>query len=175
MDKMSVIQAGSDPVRHVEVWVEIAEHWPWRDRLPSEAVWQQWFECWLNALSINLSPIQQYGLGLQLTGDPQIRQLNGQYRDRDQSTDVLAFAALETAGPQVPELLTAEPLYLGDLVISLDTAQAQAHEQQHSLNRELQWLATHGVLHILGWDNTSEDDMAEMLAQQRQLVTQLQG
>ncbi|MEO0825842.1 MAG: rRNA maturation RNase YbeY [Cyanobacteria bacterium J06635_15] len=156
----------------VEVLVQFAGIKDWRDRVPTKSTWQSWFESWVNAMAVTLSPINQYALSLQLTTDHQIQQWNAQYRDRDQPTDVLAFAALETTGHQFPELLEAEPLYLGDLVISLETAQRQAESQGHDLTQELMWLATHGLLHLLGWDHLDDHDLAQMLEQQAQLIKQ---
>jgi probable rRNA maturation factor len=62
------------------------------------------------------------------------------------------------------------PLYLGDVVISVDTAHQQAQQQGHSLQTELAWLATHGLLHLLGWDHPDEESLLEMLNQQETLL-----
>jgi probable rRNA maturation factor len=62
------------------------------------------------------------------------------------------------------------PLYLGDVVISVDTADRQAQEQGHSLETELAWLATHGLLHLLGWDHPDEESLIGMLNQQKTLL-----
>jgi probable rRNA maturation factor len=64
----------------------------------------------------------------------------------------------------------AEPLELGDIVISVETAARQAPEHGHSLERELLFLASHGLLHLLGWDHPDEASLAAMLAQQEQLL-----
>ncbi|GBD24831.1 Endoribonuclease YbeY [bacterium HR30] len=82
-----------------------------------------------------------------LVGDGEIRALNGRYRGKDKATDVLAFASRE--GERVP----GDEDWLGDIVISLDTAQRQAQEQKHSLSQELTRLAIHGLLHLLGYDH----------------------
>jgi len=60
--------------------------------------------------------------------------LNAQYRHQNKPTDVLAFAALEVDYPQVVEMQSYLPLYLGDIVISVDTAQRQAQQQEHTPN-----------------------------------------
>jgi probable rRNA maturation factor len=64
----------------------------------------------------------------------------------------------------------AEPLELGDIVISLDTAARQASEHGHSLERELLFLASHGLLHLLGWDHPDEASLAAMLSRQERLL-----
>ena len=133
--------------------------------------WERWFQQWLETLKSELPPAAAYELTLRLTDDPEIQSLNAQYRDKDQPTDVLAFAALEVNSPQIPAHLGLSiPLYLGDLVISVDTAYRQAQQQGHSLQTELAWLATHGLLHLLGWDHPDEESLKEMLNQQEILL-----
>jgi probable rRNA maturation factor len=130
--------------------------------------WEDWFKIWLNDLSSYLPEAAGYELSLRLTGDEEIQGLNADYRHKDQPTDVLAFAALEVDFPNPNQAL--EPLYLGDLVISVETATRQAEQQNHSLTKELAWLAAHGLLHLLGWDHPDEESLAKMLAQQDQLL-----
>ena len=89
------------------------------------------------------------------------------FRHKDQPTDVLSFAALEVDCPQLPD---EEPLYLGDIIISVETAARQAVVQGHSLTVELSWLAAHGLLHLLGWDHPDEDSLVEMLTQQEEML-----
>jgi len=64
----------------------------------------------------------------------------------------------------------SEPLELGDIVISLETAARQAPEHGHSLEQELLFLASHGLLHLLGWDHPDDASLAAMLARQHELV-----
>jgi probable rRNA maturation factor len=153
-------------------WAELAAG----DRLdrPTSAIgaetWETWFQHWLVALRPSLSPIDSYELSLRLTDDREVQALNRQYRQQDKPTDVLSFAALETESPP-PEVIQSLPLYLGDIVISLDTAQRQALSQQHPLETELAWLAAHGLLHLLGWDHPDEPSLLQMLEQQQQLLS----
>ncbi len=63
-----------------------------------------------------------------------------------------------------------EPLELGDIVISLETAARQAPEHGHDLERELLFLASHGLLHLLGWDHPDEASLAAMLERQERLL-----
>ncbi len=137
----------------------------------STATWERWFQQWLELLKSELPPAAAYELTLRLTDDPEIQALNAQYRDKNQPTDVLAFAALEVDSPQIPAHLGLSiPLYLGDLIISVNTAHRQAQQQGHSLQTELAWLATHGLLHLLGWDHPDEQSLREMLNQQEILL-----
>ena len=133
--------------------------------------WEGWFYTWLSFLSIDCQIPQECELSLRLTGDRQIQAFNYQYRALDLATDVLAFAATESK-LLLPNDID-EPLYLGDIIISLDTALKQAKAQKHSLIGELAWLASHGLLHLLGWDHPDDGSLRLMLEQQSKLVQSL--
>jgi probable rRNA maturation factor len=108
--------------------------------------------------------------GLRFTNDIEIQELNAQYRHQNQPTDVLAFAELEVDCPQLPKMQVELPLYLGDIVVSVDTAKRQAAQQNHLLSTELAWLVCHGLLHLLGWDHPDDESLEQMLEQQVQLL-----
>jgi probable rRNA maturation factor len=132
--------------------------------------WHNWFQQWLNILSPDTPKNDHYELTLRLTNDIEIKALNNQFRDQDKATDVLSFASLEN------EILIDdldEPIYLGDIIISVDTAKRQAIIQKHSLKIELAWLASHGFLHLLGWDHPDDQSLTEMLKQQKILLTEV--
>jgi len=84
-----------------------------------------------------------------LVDDAYIQVLNREYRGVDQPTDVLAFP-METV-----EGVRSEPA-LGDIVISLERARAQAREFKHPIRREVALLAVHGLLHLMGYEDDSE-------------------
>ncbi len=160
----------------VEVYLEADES---SGQSKSSARWHQWISQWLQVLDpcdpddgLPLHLDRAYELSLRLTDDPGIQQLNGQFRGKDQPTDVLSFAALEVEVPDIDPLPgdEAEPLYLGDIVVSMDTALRQAQEQGHPLDVELAWLVSHGLLHLLGWDHPDDQQLAAMLDKQRQLL-----
>ncbi|MEM1310920.1 MAG: rRNA maturation RNase YbeY [Cyanobacteria bacterium P01_H01_bin.153] len=132
-------------------------------------LWQAWLQTWLQQLAPTLSPINDYELSLQFTTDAGIAELNRTYRRQDKSTDVLSFAGLDNA-PLSPEILAIIPFNLGDLVVSVDTAQRQCAAHGHSLKEELAWLIAHGLLHLLGWDHPDEAQLQTMWAQQRSLL-----
>jgi probable rRNA maturation factor len=132
--------------------------------------WSRWLTHWFAQLNPELPPAPGYELSLRFTDDAAIHQLNAQYRAIDRPTDVLAFAALEQVAPWYPP---DEPVDLGDVVISVETAQRQATAQGHGLDREMLWLVSHGVLHLLGWDHPTEADLERMLAQQEVLIRSL--
>jgi len=107
-------------------------------------------------------------LSLLLTGDEPIRQLNRDYRGLDRPTDVLSFAA----GEAMPAMAEAEP-YLGDVVISVPYAAHQAEVARHTVAAELQLLAVHGVLHLLGYDDEEPAPRQAMWAVQAEILAQL--
>lgn len=135
------------------------------------STWETWFNQWLEKLQPNIELAQTYEVSLRFTDDLEIQSLNAQYRQQNRPTDVLAFASLEVNCPQLPaHLRLSMPLYLGDIVISVETAQRQAQQQRHSLETELAWLTTHGLLHLLGWDHPDQDSLIRMLNQQKALL-----
>ncbi len=137
----------------------------------AEAEWQAWFSQWGQHLALKGSPLGAYELALKLTTDAAIAELNQVFRQVDGPTDVLSFAAIDLEFPVAPDLLATEPLNLGDIIISLDTAARQAAEAGHSFRWETAWLAAHGLLHLLGWDHPDDVTLAEMLAKQSEMLT----
>jgi probable rRNA maturation factor len=135
----------------------------------TEAQWQLYFDRWINALKPQQSKIQAYEVSLLLTTDTEIQTLNATYRQQDRSTDVLAFAALEWEGPTSPEMADL-PTNLGDIAISVETAALQAAENGHDLSLEMIWLASHGLLHLLGWDHPDAAHLNQMLMEQARLM-----
>ena len=138
--------------------------------------WQTRLSAWLNQLAQELPAALQapaYSLGLSLVADAEIAELNADWRQKEGPTDVLAFAAQDEAtdgAPPMPASGEAEPLELGDIFISIETAARQAPEHGHDLEQELLFLASHGLLHLLGWDHPDEASLAAMLARQERLV-----
>ena len=216
-------------------------------RAAAEERWQDLIEGWLSQLAADLPAELRagtYSLGLLLTDDASIAALNNTWRHRNEPTDVLSFAALESGlddGPYLPLPAglveqagrfeddeddedgsesdapegedpegedpegdetegdetegddvegndldnepflnrepgvawesSGEPLELGDIVISLESAARQAAAAGTSLEAELQFLASHGLLHLLGWDHPDEASLATMLSRQEALIT----
>ncbi len=110
-----------------------------------------------------------------LTGDGDIRQTNLEMRGVDSPTDVLSFPMFELSPGDKPRGEWADPdtgkVLLGDMMISLERARAQAEEYGHSLERELCYLAVHSVLHLLGYDHLDEGPMkAQMRAREEAIL-----
>ncbi len=110
-------------------------------------------------------------VSLTFTDNENIKKLNAQYRNIDRETDVLSFPLLDYVGegeePPVDECVNA----LGDIVISLEKAKAQAEEYGHGFDREVAFLCVHSMLHLLGYDHeTSEDDERDMRSKQSAIM-----
>lgn len=135
-------------------------------------------------------------VSLALVGDEEIRELNRRYRGLDRPTDVLSFPLLEPAEleearqPLPPEALPpdevlaapaplcwrrgqGEPVLLGDVIVSLPRARAQAAAYGHSLEREACFLAVHGTLHLLGYDHDTPEGEAAMTALAEEVLGRL--
>ncbi len=98
-------------------------------------------------------------IALVFAGDALLRRLNRDYRFKDKPTDVLSFPGSD------------KDMGLGDVIISVETARDNAARQNRSLDRELEVLALHGFLHVLGYDH--ETDQGEMDALEKQLRARL--
>lgn len=101
----------------------------------------------------------------------QIRVINHEYRGKDQATDVISFA-MEEMGEDELEIIGEDiPLMLGDIIISIERAREQAEEYGHTYERELGFLAIHGLLHLLGYDHMTEEDEKKMFGKQEEILT----
>lgn len=109
-------------------------------------------------------------LSILLTNDPYIHALNHEHRGKDRPTDVLAFP-LEGEGEQGRQQGPADASQLlGDVVISLDTAQRQARSRRRTLIDEVSFLLAHGILHLVGYDHQNDEDEARMNAMTKRLM-----
>ena len=113
-------------------------------------------------------------LSLTLISDENIRTLNRKYRKKDRATDVLSFSQIEERGSSPPDPLTIPNnpgMLLGDVVISIDTALAQARTYRVSPRERLRTLLIHGFLHLLGYDHErSPAEARKMFARERELA-----
>ena len=106
--------------------------------------------------------VQLSHLTLVFVDDEQVHEINRRFRNVDRPTDVIAFEA-EREGDQLT----------GEVIISVPTAHAQAADSGHGLDAELVWLIAHGVLHVAGMDDTTDDRLQLMLARQRQVAKRM--
>ena len=106
-------------------------------------------------------------MGLQFTDDSTIKALNASWREQNVKTDVLSFPVIDDA----IILPHDQSLEIGDIVVSVMTAECQAIEHNHSLATELLWLVSHGLMHLLGWEHPNLEKLQEMLRYQKQLLS----
>ena len=116
-------------------------------------------------------------IGLTVTTDEGIRELNERYRGVDAATDVLSFPMLDYERPEHPASTfpspPGEPVSLGDLVVSYPRALAQSREYGHSAEREMAFLLVHGVMHLLGYDHEAPEDQAAMRGEEEAVLERL--
>ncbi len=105
-------------------------------------------------------------LSLVLSNDARLRDLNNQFLNIDEPTDVLSFPSDETD----PD--SAAP-YLGDVIISYERANLQSQAAGHSIKDELELLVVHGVLHLIGYDHADPEEQQAMWAVQSEILEQL--
>ncbi|MDO4754374.1 MAG: rRNA maturation RNase YbeY [Bacillota bacterium] len=113
--------------------------------------------------------IKSCEVSLLLTDDQGIRELNQLHRNIDTPTDVLSF-------PQYHGLAEIKGIsfpYLGDIVISIETAQRQATEFGHSTEREISYLTVHSILHLLGYDHMEEKEKWFMRCAEKEIMKKL--
>ena len=91
-----------------------------------------------------------------LLNDPQMRWYNKEYRQKDYPTDVLSFPVNEIQ-EELSKGSWRHIFYLGDILISMERTASQAREKGHTVQKELQILLLHGVLHLLGYDHEVDD------------------
>lgn len=100
-----------------------------------------------------------------IVDNKRIHEINKEYRGIDRETDVISFALEDNMDVQYTDFRL-----LGDIYISIDKCYMQANEYGHSREREICFLATHGILHLLGYDHMEPDDEKEMFDLQNKLL-----
>ena len=114
-----------------------------------------------------------------LTDDDGIHEINREMRQVDRPTDVLSFPEFELTPGQLPGPEDADPgtglIPLGDMVLSMERVAAQAREYGHSKRRELSYLVTHSVLHLLGYDHLDEGPMKAQMRAREEAIMALLG
>ena len=112
-------------------------------------------------------------LSVTFVGLDEIHELNNDYRGVDRPTDVLSFPQYEAddiAYYRDNPDETPEELMLGDVVICKEKAEEQAAEFGHSFERELVYLFTHSVLHLLGYDHEEPEEKREMREREEEIL-----
>lgn len=118
-------------------------------------------------------------VSVMLTDNENIRTLNRDHRGIDRATDVLSFPLIEFDADRRADAETVDEsengeVMLGDIVISLERAAAQAEEYGHSLLREVGFLTVHSMLHLYGYDHMDEDEEREMFSLQEKILEEME-
>ena len=134
---------------------------------------------WLESVARKVLAAENVGakteMGLVISSDERVQQLNRDYRGKDEPTDVLAFSAREEAddSPFIPP--PDGILHLGEVIISYPQAEIQAEEHGHPLKKELAILLIHGLLHLLGYDHEKTDARRKMRSREKELLSLIEG
>lgn len=113
---------------------------------------------------------QEAEVSVNFVNNQEIQEINRNYRQQDKPTDVISFALLDPVEGEVNIIGEDVPLVLGDIVISIEKAEEQAQDYNHSYERELSFLAIHGFLHLIGFDHMNKEDEAEMFEKQELIL-----
>lgn len=120
----------------------------------------------------------EFEVSVSFVNDDEMKKLNLEYRGIDSTTDVLSFPMIEFYEEDEEEdeedaEYIEEELALGDIVISMEKALAQAEEYGHSFERELAFLLVHGMLHLLGYDHENEQEEKAMFEKQEIILKEM--
>ncbi len=137
-------------------------------------LWSNTFRSWMNTVRSHpqikcpgiFKESHLFSMGLNFTDDSSIAKLNDKWRQKNEATDVLSFPAID----QNIIFPSTKFLELGDIIVSVETAFKQARSNDHSILTELRWLASHGFLHLLGWDHPTSIRLDKMLSDQEILI-----
>ncbi|MDB5361511.1 MAG: ybeY [Rhodospirillales bacterium] len=144
----------------ISVSVEAAS---WLSTLPRTEVWiADLARLTLQAACPGIGPA---GIGILLTDDAAIRELNRTWRGKDSPTNVLSFPATETAEGALPKPeFEGVPLELGDIALAYETCERESRTQGKRFADHVAHLVLHGVLHLLGYDHLADDEAQRMEA-----------
>ena len=112
-----------------------------------------------------------WDLSIALCDDGTMKELNGRYRGKDESTDVLSFEL----GESMVDEEAGERYLAGDIIISLDTLPVNAAYFDVSQDEELRRLVVHGILHLDGMDHETNAASEPMLSFQEKIISELSG
>jgi len=135
---------------------------------------------WLKEFTERVLALQEVGdeveMGLVIASDGKIRKLNKQWLNHEGSTDVISFSAREEPDAAPGFVQPPDNIYhLGEVVVSYPQAAAQAAEYGHSVERELEILIIHGVLHLLGYEHNTPSLEREMRAREAETLALVTG
>ncbi len=128
-------------------------------------------------------PFKDISLNVTFTDDNTIHEINKEFRDIDRATDVLSFPAIDFVNPADFSIIHGDEadyfdpdtkeLILGDIMISMEHAHQQAIEYGHSFKREIAFLITHSLLHLIGYDHMNDEERIVMEGKQESILKSL--
>ena len=138
--------------------------------------WEKVFLSWINTILKKedyklpkfILKKKSFSLGLQIISNQEIASMNQKWMQKNGPTDVLSFPIISDES-----LHNLDLIELGDIFISFEMALEQSYEYKHSIKREMLWLASHGFLHLLGWEHEDDNELKNMLSFQEYLISNL--
>ena len=138
--------------------------------------WERVFLSWINAILKKedyelpkfIFEKKSFSLGLQIISNQEIASMNQKWMQKNGPTDVLSFPIISD-----DSLDNLDHIELGDIFISLEIAIEQSYKYKHTIYREMLWLASHGFLHLLGWEHSNDLNLKNMLNFQEYLIKNL--
>ena len=138
--------------------------------------WEKVFLSWINTILKKddyelpkfIFKQKSFSLGLQIISNQEIASMNQKWMQKNGPTDVLSFPIISDES-----LKNLDHVEVGDIFISLEMALKQSYEYKHSIKREMLWLASHGFLHLLGWEHKDDNELKNMLSFQEYLISNL--
>lgn len=124
------------------------------------------------AAAAEIEALPDVSVAVTIVDNERIQEVNKVYRQKDMSTDVLSFPLFAHREEMAKEDWE-ETIELGDILISLPTAEEQAKEYGHSLLREISFLAVHGFLHLIGYDHETKEEEEVMFSRQEEVLSKL--
>ena len=124
-------------------------------------------QLWVNTALETAGFMKAAEMTLRFTTNEEVQTLNRDFRDKDKPTNVLSFPF------EVPDFLIDEEPTLGDIIIAMPVIEAEAHEQQKTIENHLAHMTIHGTLHLLGFDHIEDEEAEEMEALEIQILEKL--
>ncbi len=149
-----------------------------KNKLIFESIfWEKVFLTWMNEILKKddyelpkfILEKKYFSLGLEIISNQEIASMNKKWMKKNGPTDVLSFPMFSDES-----FNNLDHIELGDIFISLEMALKQSHEYKSSIYKEMLWLASHGFLHLLGWEHNNECELNNMLNFQEYLISQLE-
>lgn len=141
-----------------------------------------WLQSVVEQILIAQDADSRLELGLVITIQERVQQLNRSYLGKDEPTDVLAFSMLPeplaTGESEASSPFVQPPdgvLHLGEVIVSYPQAVIQAEEHQHSVKREMAILIIHGVLHLLGYEHDKPELERQMKTREKEILSCIEG